>query len=166
MAIASASILPTWRSLDDAADQTGIGRRTLSRWVSDGKLRAYSRAGDRKRYVDLDDIRKLQELRPVAKYIGDVSVIPPNSRQSQPTIYVLEQLGVASHSLRTKPDPNNPYSFRFPLQVWASSRAEAIERLRQTALEALAVALEGRQLRPDRVLVEIDPDSVRGPSLG
>ncbi len=65
MAIASAAILPTWRSLDDAAAQTGISRRTLTRWVSEGKLRAYSRAGDRKRYVDLDDIRKLQELRPI-----------------------------------------------------------------------------------------------------
>jgi excisionase family DNA binding protein len=65
MAIASAAILPTWRSLDEAAEQTGIGRRTLTRWVSEGKLRAYARAGDRKRYVDLDDIRKLQELAPI-----------------------------------------------------------------------------------------------------
>jgi excisionase family DNA binding protein len=65
MAIASVAILPTWRSLDDAAKKTGISRRTLTRWVSEGKLRAYSRAGDRKRYVDLDEIRKLQELRPV-----------------------------------------------------------------------------------------------------
>lgn len=65
MAIASASILPTWRSLDEAAEQTGVSRRTLTRWISAGKLRAYSRAGDRKRYVDLDDLRKLQELRPI-----------------------------------------------------------------------------------------------------
>ena len=72
--------------------------------------------------------------RPVAKYIGDASVIPPDSKQSQPAIYVLRQLGVASQSLRTKPDPNNEYSFRFPLEVWASSRAEAIRLLRQTTL--------------------------------
>jgi excisionase family DNA binding protein len=65
MAIASAVILPTWRSLDDAAEQTGISRRTLTRWVSEGKLRAYSRAGDRKRYIDLDEMRKLQQLEPV-----------------------------------------------------------------------------------------------------
>jgi len=64
MAIAS-RLVPTWRSLDDAAKQTGISRRTLTRWVSDGKLRAYSRAGDRRRYVDLDDLKKLQELRPI-----------------------------------------------------------------------------------------------------
>ena len=57
--------VPTWRSLDEAAQQTGIGRRTLSRWVSQGKLTAYARAGDRRRFVDLDDIRKLQELRPL-----------------------------------------------------------------------------------------------------
>jgi excisionase family DNA binding protein len=64
MAIASA-LMPTWRSLDDAAAQTGISRRTLTRWVAEGKLRAYKRAGDRRRYVDLDDLRKLQELKPV-----------------------------------------------------------------------------------------------------
>ena len=64
MAIAS-RLMPTWRSLDEAAKQTGISRRTLTRWVSEGKLRAYARAGDRKRYVDLDDIRELQKLRPI-----------------------------------------------------------------------------------------------------
>jgi len=65
MAIASAVILPTWRSLDEAAEQTGISRRTLTRWISERKLKAYSRAGDRKRYVDLDELRKLLELRPI-----------------------------------------------------------------------------------------------------
>jgi len=159
-------LVPTWRSMEDAATETGIGRRTLTRWVSEGKLRAYTRAGDRKRYVDLEDIRKLQELRPVAKYIGDVSVIPPNDKQSQPTIYVLRELDVPSHSLRAKPDPKNDYGFRFPLEVWASNRAEAIERLRQTTTEALEEVLKGRKLRPDQVLVEVVEDSVHGPSLG
>jgi excisionase family DNA binding protein len=51
--------------LDEAASQTGISRRTITRWISDGKLRAFSRAGDRRRYVDLDDLRKLQELKPI-----------------------------------------------------------------------------------------------------
>jgi len=51
--------------MDEAARDSGISRRTLTQWVSDGKLRAFRRAGDRKRYVDLDDIRKLQQLRPV-----------------------------------------------------------------------------------------------------
>ena len=64
MAIAS-RLVPTWRTLDDAARQTGISRRTLTRWVSEHKLRAYSRAGDRRRYVDLDDLHKLQQLRPI-----------------------------------------------------------------------------------------------------
>ncbi len=57
--------------MDDAASQTGIGRRTLTRWVSDGKLRAYRRAGDRRRYVDLDDIKQLQQLQ----------VVPPTRDQ-------------------------------------------------------------------------------------
>ena len=57
--------MPTWRSLDDAASQTGISRRTLTRWIGQGRLRAYSIAGDRRRYVDLDEIRKLREPRPI-----------------------------------------------------------------------------------------------------
>jgi excisionase family DNA binding protein len=64
MAVAS-SLVPTWRSLDEAAKQSGMSRRTLNRLIADGKLRVYTRVGDRKRYVDLDDIRKLQQLRPV-----------------------------------------------------------------------------------------------------
>ena len=64
MAIAS-RLVPTWRTLDEAAKQTGVSRRTLTRWVSEGRLRAYKRAGDRRRYVDLDDLRKLRELTPI-----------------------------------------------------------------------------------------------------
>jgi hypothetical protein len=59
------NLVPTWRSLDDAAAQSGVSRRTLNRWIADGRLRVYSRAGDRKRYVDIDEIRKLQQLEPV-----------------------------------------------------------------------------------------------------
>lgn len=66
MAIAS-WLVPTWRTLDDAAKQTGISRRSITRWISAGKLRAYSRAGDRRRYVDLDDLKKLQQLKPIEK---------------------------------------------------------------------------------------------------
>jgi excisionase family DNA binding protein len=57
--------VPTWRILDEAAEQTGISRRTLTRWISEGKLTAYARAGDRRRYVDLDQIEKLRALRPL-----------------------------------------------------------------------------------------------------
>jgi hypothetical protein len=46
----------------------------MTRWVAEGKLRAYSRAGDRKRYVDLDEIRKLQQLRPVDELLGDAEI--------------------------------------------------------------------------------------------
>ncbi|HAC46850.1 MAG TPA: hypothetical protein DEV93_07675 [Chloroflexi bacterium] len=35
--------------------------------AAEGKLWAYTRAGNRKRYVDLEDIKKLQELRRVGE---------------------------------------------------------------------------------------------------
>jgi excisionase family DNA binding protein len=64
MAIRS-SPMPTWRTLDDAARQTGVSRRTLTRWISQGRLTAYTVAGDLHRYVDLDQIKKLREPKPI-----------------------------------------------------------------------------------------------------
>jgi hypothetical protein len=49
----------------DFTRQDHPGIFELTRWVAEGELKAYSRAGDRKRYVDLEDIRKLQQLRPI-----------------------------------------------------------------------------------------------------
>jgi excisionase family DNA binding protein len=64
MAIASRAVA-TWRSLDDAAKATKVSRRTISRWVREGKLRAYTIAGDRRRFVDLDEIKRLREPKPL-----------------------------------------------------------------------------------------------------
>jgi excisionase family DNA binding protein len=59
--------MPTWRTLDEAAKQLKISRRTLTKWVSNGKIRGYTIAGDRHRYVDLDEIRKLREPKPIER---------------------------------------------------------------------------------------------------
>lgn len=56
--------MPTWRTLDDAAKQSGVSRRTLQRWVQQGRLTPYTIAGDPKQYLDLDAIRKLREPTP------------------------------------------------------------------------------------------------------
>lgn len=56
--------MATWRTLDDAASQVGVSRRTLQRWISERRIRAYSIAGDRRAWVDLDEIRALREPRP------------------------------------------------------------------------------------------------------
>ena len=59
--------MPTMRPMDDAAKQTGIGRRTLQRWISEGVITAYSITGDRRRYVDMDEIRRLREPKPIPR---------------------------------------------------------------------------------------------------
>jgi len=56
--------MPRLKALDDAAAQSGVHRRTLQRWLNDGSLTAYRIAGDRKRYIDLDELEKLRQ--PVA----------------------------------------------------------------------------------------------------
>ncbi len=58
-------LMPTWRTLDEAARQAGVSRRTITQWISDGKIRAYTRAGDKRRYVDLDEIKRLREYKPI-----------------------------------------------------------------------------------------------------
>jgi excisionase family DNA binding protein len=59
--------MPTWRHLDDAAQEVGVSRRTLNRWIADGLLRVYRVPGDRRRMVDLDEIEKLRQPRPIEK---------------------------------------------------------------------------------------------------
>lgn len=59
MAVACAP-MPTVKSLDDAARLSGVHRRTIQRWLGEGKLTAYRIPGDRKRYVDLDELSQLR----------------------------------------------------------------------------------------------------------
>jgi excisionase family DNA binding protein len=47
--------------MDEAAADLKIGRRTIQRWISEGTVTAYRIAGDRRRYVDLDEIKRLRE---------------------------------------------------------------------------------------------------------
>jgi predicted site-specific integrase-resolvase len=55
--------MPRWRTLDDAAQQSGVSRRTLERWIGAGLLQRFVVRGDRRTYVDLDQIDKLREPR-------------------------------------------------------------------------------------------------------
>jgi len=63
----TAALMPTWRDLETAARELGVSRRTLQKWVAAGKLTVYGRAGDRKKYVDLDEARLLRELKPLPR---------------------------------------------------------------------------------------------------
>lgn len=53
--------MATWRTMDRAAKQLKISRRTLTRWVTEGHIRSYKRPGDRHHYVDLDEIKRYQQ---------------------------------------------------------------------------------------------------------
>jgi excisionase family DNA binding protein len=59
--------MATWRHLDDAAREEGVSRRTLNRWIEQGRLRVYRVPGDRRRMVDLDEIKKLRRPEPVKR---------------------------------------------------------------------------------------------------
>jgi excisionase family DNA binding protein len=45
-------------TLDEAAEDAKIGRRTVQRWIAEGKIRSWKREGDRRTYVDRDEVRK------------------------------------------------------------------------------------------------------------
>ena len=53
--------MPTWRYLDDAAEQAGISRRTLNRLIASGRLKVYRVPGDRRRMVDMDELKKVRQ---------------------------------------------------------------------------------------------------------
>lgn len=56
--------MPTWRSLDEAAEATGIHRRTLQKWVKAGLLTPYRVMGDRRMFLDIDQIEELRKPKP------------------------------------------------------------------------------------------------------
>jgi excisionase family DNA binding protein len=53
--------MPTLKTLDEAARLSGVSRRLLQKWVGEGRLTAYRIAGDRHRYVDLDEVKRLRK---------------------------------------------------------------------------------------------------------
>jgi predicted site-specific integrase-resolvase len=58
--------VPDLISLDDAADEFGVNRVTIFRYLRSGRLRRYKRAMDRKTYVDRQQIARLLKLRVVS----------------------------------------------------------------------------------------------------
>lgn len=51
------------RTLKEAAAGAGVSRATLWRWLRAGKIRRYRVAGDRRVFVDLDQILDLRRPR-------------------------------------------------------------------------------------------------------
>jgi len=45
----------------EAAERLGVHERTLRRWIREGRLKPYRVMGDRRRFVSVDDIERLQE---------------------------------------------------------------------------------------------------------
>jgi DNA-binding transcriptional MerR regulator len=56
--------MPRWRPLVDAACEFELHPRTLQRWAKQGLIRTYRVMGDRRAWVDLDEIEKLREPQP------------------------------------------------------------------------------------------------------
>lgn len=55
--------MPTLRTLDDAARISKVSRRLLQKWLTEGMLRRWQVPGDRRRYVDIAEVKKLMEPR-------------------------------------------------------------------------------------------------------
>jgi predicted site-specific integrase-resolvase len=65
MSVIDFATMPTLRSLDDAARIGKVSRRLLQKWLSEGQLKRWQIPGDRKRYVDIDEVKRLLEPRPL-----------------------------------------------------------------------------------------------------
>jgi len=42
-----------------------VSRRLIQWWLAEGKLKRWQIAGDRKRYVNMDEVKKLLEPKPL-----------------------------------------------------------------------------------------------------
>jgi len=66
MAIAS-PVMPAVKTIDEAARQLKLSRRTIQRWLTEGKITGYRIEGDRRRFVDPIEIKRLREPQPLSK---------------------------------------------------------------------------------------------------
>ncbi len=65
MSVIDLSAMPSLRTLDDAAKSAKVSRRLLQKWLSEGKLRRWQVPGDRRRYVDMAEVKRLMEPREI-----------------------------------------------------------------------------------------------------
>jgi excisionase family DNA binding protein len=63
--------MPRVKSLDEVAQELGIHRRTLQRWIYEGKLTPYRIEGDRRRYLDIEEVERLREPKPLRRKEGE-----------------------------------------------------------------------------------------------
>lgn len=53
--------LPPIKPLDEVVSEFAIPRRTLQRWLGTGKLTRYKVEGDRRRYLDVAEVKRLRQ---------------------------------------------------------------------------------------------------------
>jgi len=67
--------MPTLKTLDEVAKLSipvagrgslRVSRRLLQQWLQQGKLKGWRIEGDKRRFVDLDEVKKLMQPRPVS----------------------------------------------------------------------------------------------------
>lgn len=54
-------------SVDEAAEFYRLGKQTLWRWLRDGKLKRYRRAGDRRTLIETAELEHLLKPRQIAR---------------------------------------------------------------------------------------------------
>lgn len=57
--------MPTWKTLDEAAKQSGVSRRQIQRWIAEERLVGYKAPGDRHLYVDMNALAKFRKYQPL-----------------------------------------------------------------------------------------------------
>ena len=55
--------MPRVVPLDVAAARAGVSKRTVERWLSEHRIKRYRIAGDKRVFVDPDEIERLREPR-------------------------------------------------------------------------------------------------------
>lgn len=61
MAMVNLRDMPQLKTLNDAAKIAKVSRRLLQVWLTEGKLKRWAIPGDNRRYVDMDEVKKLAQ---------------------------------------------------------------------------------------------------------
>ena len=51
----------------EAAELASVSERTINRWIADGQLAAFTRAGHKRIYIDAEELERLLDYRPKPK---------------------------------------------------------------------------------------------------
>jgi hypothetical protein len=82
MAIGSLALMPTLKPITEAVRLAKVSRRLLNQWLKEGRIKKWKIEGDRRGYVDMQEIERLKQPRIVPPGLPALADKPRNPKSS------------------------------------------------------------------------------------